>query len=91
MSDNLEKFSEALRLLSSNSRPKRELVYDAYVNHLKDVELSELPPKIKIIFESVVLRLTSVVPPGDIGNDEAGYLADDILYMAKVLQSQKES
>ena len=90
MSDNFDRFAEAVRVLSSNDKPIRELVYGAYIDHLQDIDLSELPPKIRIIYESVRLRLTSVLPAGNFENDEAGFLADDILYIAGVIQSQKE-
>ena len=90
MSDNFDKFAAAVRVLSSNEKPIRELVYGAYIDYLQDIDLNELPPKIRIIYESVRLRLTSVFPAGDFENDEAGFLANDILYLAGVIQSQKE-
>jgi hypothetical protein len=90
MSDNFDKFAEATRVLSSKDKPIRELVYGAYINHLQEIDLNELPPVIWIIYESVRLRLTSVLPAGNFEDDEAGFLANDILYMAGVIQSQKE-
>jgi hypothetical protein len=88
MTDLLNKFSDALEVLSSNKQNMREGVYCAYLDHLSDINLNELPEDVQIIFESVTDRLTSAEPPGDIGNDEASYLAKDILYMANVLSAQ---
>ena len=66
----------------------RECVYCAYVDHLSDINTEDLPEDIQIIYESVDMRINSTVPPGDIANDEAGYLAKDILYMADVLKAR---
>ena len=33
------------------------------------------------------MRINSTVPPGDISDEEASYLAKDILYMAEVLKA----
>jgi hypothetical protein len=88
MADLLNKFSKALNVLSSNKKNIREGVYYAYLDHLSDINLDDLPEEVQIIYESVADRLTSAEPPGDIGNDEASYLAKDILYMADVLNSQ---
>jgi len=49
--------------------------------------MDDLPEDIQIIYEAVTDRLTSVEPPGDIGIDEAGYLAKDILHMADVIKA----
>ena len=60
----------------------RECVYAAYRDYLSKIKIDDLPQNIRIIFESVADRLISLTPPGDIGEDEAAHLADDILYMA---------
>jgi hypothetical protein len=87
MSVLLKKFSEAAKEISSEKKDVRECVYCAFVDHLSDINTEDLPEEIQIIYESVTDRLTSVEPPGDIGNDEAVYLAKDILYMADVVSS----
>ncbi len=90
MTDLLNKFSEAAKMVSSNKNHLRECVYCAYVDHLSGINLDDLPEDIQIIYESVEMRLTSTVPPGDIGNDDADYLAKDILFMADVLKAQHQ-
>jgi hypothetical protein len=86
MTDLLKKFSAAAKTLKSNY-PVRVGVYGAYREHLKDINPDDLPDNIQIIYESVKDRLTSVRPKGDIGEDEAGYLAEDILHMAEVVKT----
>lgn len=88
MTDLLKKFSEAAKMVSSNRNHLRENVYCAYLDHLCNIKLDELPEEIQIIYESVELRLISTVPPGDIGKDDADYLAKDILYMADVVKER---
>ena len=87
MDDLLVKFSEAANIISSNKNPMRESVYGAYVEHLTDIDTEDLPEDIQIIFESVEMRINSTVPPGDISDEEASFLAKDILYMANVLKA----
>jgi len=87
MADLLKKFSAAAETVKSNNNPVRVCVYGAFREHLKDINPDDLPENIQIIYESVRDRLTSVRPKGDIGEDEAGYLAEDILHMADVLKS----
>jgi len=87
MSDLLKKFSEAAKTVSSNSNPMRVCVYGAYRDHLSNIEMDDLPEGIQIIYEAVTDRLTSIEPPGDIGEDEAGFLAKDILHMADAVQA----
>ena len=87
MSDLLKKFSEAAKTVSSNSNPLRECVYGAYRDHLSNIDTDDLPEDIQIIYEAVTNRLTSVEPAGDIGIDEAGFLAKDILHMADVIKA----
>lgn len=86
MTDLLKKFSAA-ETVKSNNHPVRVCVYGAYREHLKDINPDDLPENIQIIYESVRDRLTSVRPIGDIGEDEAGYLAKDILHMADVVKA----
>ena len=86
MADLHKKFSEAAKMISSDVDSIRKCVYCAYIDHLSDINTDDLPEEIKIFYESVKIRLTSVVPPGDIGNEEAVYLAKDILYMADVVR-----
>ncbi len=86
MADLCKKFSEAAKMISFDESSIRKCVYCAYIDHLSDINTDDLPEEIKIFYESVKIRLTSVVPPGDIGDEEAAYLAKDILYMADVVR-----
>jgi hypothetical protein len=86
MADLYKKFSEAVKMISFAERSLQECVYCAYIDYLSDINSADLPEEIQIFYESVKIRLTSVVPPGDIGREEAVYLAKDILYMADVLK-----
>ena len=87
MPDILKKFVEAAQKVSSDIPSMRERVYGAYLDHLSGINTDDLPEEIQVIYESVEMRLISVAPAGDIGDDEASYLAKDILYMADVIQS----
>ena len=91
MIDLLKKLSAAAQTLKSNTHPVRVCVYGAYREHLKDINPEDLPENIQIIYESVRDRLTSVTPTGDIGEDEAGHLAKDILHMADIVKSNSKS
>ena len=91
MDDPLKKFSEAAKIISTDKNLLRESVYYAYVDHLSEINTKELPEDIQIIYVSVEMRINSTVPPGDVGDAEAGYLAKDILYMADVLKAQYRS
>ena len=86
MADLHKKFSEAAKIISFDKNSIRKSVYGAYIDHLSDVNTADLPEEIQIFYESVKIRLTSVVPPGDISSEEALYLAKDILYMADVVR-----
>jgi hypothetical protein len=88
MSDLLKKFSKAAEEISSSKNRIKTRVYGVYRDYLSDIRPDELPGEIQPIFDALVNRLTSADPPGDIGIDEAGYLAKDILYMAKVIKTQ---
>jgi len=87
MADLLKKFSAAAETVKSSNSPVRVCVYGAFREHLKDINPDDLPENIQIIYESVRDRLASVRPKGDIGEDEAGYLAKDILHMADVVKA----
>jgi hypothetical protein len=86
MADLYKKFSEAVKMISFAEKPIQECVYCAFVDHLSDINTADLPEELQIFYESVKIRLTSVVPPGAIGSEEAIYLAKDIAYMADVLE-----
>ena len=87
MTDLLNKFSEAAKAVSSIKTHMWEGVNRAYVDHLSDISKDSLPEEIQIFYDSVKLRVTSVEALGHIGNDEAGYIANDIMYMADVIRS----
>ena len=87
MTNLLRKFTKAAKVVSSDNAPITESVYGAYRDHLSNIISKDLPEKIQIIYESVADRLTSVEPLGDIGIDEASYLAKDILYMADAVRA----
>ena len=82
----LKKFEKAAKEISSKEKDIRECVYCAYVDHLSDIDTDDLPPEIRIFYESVKMGLTSTTPPGKISDDEANWIADDILYMADVIR-----
>jgi len=86
MPDLLKKFNNASKELSSEKKDFRECVYCAYVDHLSDIDTDDLPPEIRIFYESVKMRLTSTIPPEKVGEDEANWIAEDILYMANVIR-----
>ena len=88
MDDLLKKFSEAAKIISASKNPMQESVYCAYVAHLSDINTEALPEDIQIIYESVEMKINSTIPPGDVGDNEAGYLAKDIIYIADMLKSQ---
>lgn len=83
----LHKFSEASKMLSASQEGMRENVYGAYFDHLQDINRDELPEKIRIVYDSVKIRLTAALPYGHIENEDAAYLAKDILYMTDFLQN----
>jgi len=87
MTDLLNEFSEAAKAVSSSKTHVWECVKQAYVDYLSDIRTDSLPEEIQIFFDSVKLRVTSVEPLGHIDNDEASYIAQDILYMADVISS----
>lgn len=86
MADLYKKFSEAVKMISFAEKPIQECVNCAFVDHLSHINTADLPEELQIFYESVKIRLTSVVPPGAIGSEEAIYLAKDIAYMADVLE-----
>ena len=85
MADLRKKFSEAAKMISSDEKSLQKCVYCAFVDHLSDINTADLPEEIQIFYESVKVRLTSAVPPGNIRAEEAAYLAKDIMYMADVI------
>lgn len=89
MTDLLKRFSKAAKAVSFTDKPVRQLIYNAYNDHLSDINTDDLPEEIQPIYSALADRLLSAEPPGDIGNDEASHLAKDILYMAEVLRYQK--
>lgn len=82
-----KRFSDAARTIRSADKPMRESIYAAYFDHLNDIQADDLPREFQLIYDSVKLRLTAVIPHGTISNDEAGYIAADILYLAERLHS----
>ncbi|NNL78559.1 MAG: hypothetical protein HKO68_19685 [Desulfobacterales bacterium] len=88
MTDLPDKFAQATKTVSSLKASMRKSVYGAYFNHLRDIKTADLPEEIQPIFDAVTDRLMSVHPPGDIGNDEASYLAKDIFFMADVVKAR---
>jgi hypothetical protein len=89
MPDLLTKFSKAAKKISSEKNDIRECVYCAYVDHLSDINTDDLPSEIRIFYESVKMRLTSTIPPDKISDDEASWIAEDILHMANVIRIQQ--
>jgi len=87
MTDLLNKFSKAAKAVSSSKTLMWECVKKAYADHLSDISTDDLPKEIQVFYDSVKLRVTSVEPLGHIDNDEASYIAQDILYMADVISS----
>jgi hypothetical protein len=87
MTDLMKKFSEAAKTVSSSKAPMWELVKQAYVDYLSDISTDDLPKEIQIFYDSVKLRITSGELFGHISNDEARYIANDIIYLAEVIIS----
>jgi len=90
MSDLLNKFANAAKKISSEKKNIRGCVYCAYVDHLSDINTDDLPREIRIFYESVKIRLTSTVPPGEINADEASWIAEDILYMENMIRNRNK-
>jgi hypothetical protein len=86
MPDLHKKFSKAVEKISSENKDIRAGVYCAYVDHLSDIDPDDLPREIQMFYESVKTRLTSTIPPGKMSFDEAGWIAEDILFMADVIK-----
>jgi hypothetical protein len=82
MPDLIKKFSKATEKIFSKKNDIREGVYCAYVDHLSDISTDDLPEDVQIIYESVTERLMSAEPAGKVSDDEANWIAEDILYMA---------
>jgi hypothetical protein len=87
MSNLLNKFSAAAKVVSSGKAPTWESVRQAYFNHLSDISTDLLPEELRIFYDSIRLRVTSGETLGHIDNDEASFIAQDILYMADMINS----
>ena len=87
MIDLRNKFSEAAKAVSSSKNPMWECVRNAFSDHLRDIRREDLPEQLQIFFDSVRLRVNTGETLGQLHNDEAGYIAKDILYMADVINS----
>ena len=87
MTDLMKKFSEAAKAVSSSKTPMWESVKQAYVDHLSDISTDDLPEEIQIFYDSVKLRVNAAEASGHISNDEASYIANDIIYLADVISS----
>jgi hypothetical protein len=87
MTDLMKKFSEAAKAVSSSKTPMWESVKQAYVDHLSDISTDDLPKEMQIFYDSVKLRVKSVEASGHISNDEASYIANDIIYLVDVISS----
>ena len=87
MTDLLNKFSKAAKAVSTNKTPMWKCVKQAYVDHLSDISTNNLPEEIQIFYDSLKLRIKLVNIFGHIDNDEASYIANDIMYMADVIRS----
>jgi hypothetical protein len=87
MTDPRKKFSEAAKAVSSSKTSTWECVKQAYVDHLSDISTDDLPEEIQIFYDSVKLRVKSAEASGHINNDEASYIANDIIYLADVISS----
>ena len=89
MTDLLNKFSEAAKVVSSSKTHMWECVNRAYTDHLSDISTDSLPEEIQIFYDSVKLRITSVEALGHIDDDEASYIANDIKYLADFIRSHR--
>jgi hypothetical protein len=87
MTDLRNKLSEAAKAISTSKNPMWECVKKAYVDHLNDIRREDLPEKLRIFYDSVKLRITTGETLCHINNEEASYIAEDILYMAHVINS----
>ena len=87
MTDLLNKFSKAAKAVSSGKNCVWECVRQAFVDHLSDISTDSLPEGLQIFYDSVKLRIISGETLGHINNEEASYIAEDILYMADVINS----
>jgi hypothetical protein len=86
MSDLLHKFSEAAKILSCGKNSMWESVKKAYADHLNDIPRDTLPEVLQVFYDSITLRVSRAETLGYIGNDEANFIAQDILYIADGLK-----
>ena len=87
MTDLLNRFSEAAKAITSSKSRMWDRVRQAFVDHLSDISTDSLPEELQIFYDSVKLRIISGETLGHINNDEASYIAEDILYLADVINS----
>jgi hypothetical protein len=64
-----------------------ERVRQTFTDHLSDINKDSLPEELQIFYDSVRLRIIAGETLGHINNEEASYIAEDILYMAHVINS----
>ena len=87
MTDLLTKFSEAAKSITESKSLMWDRVRKAYVDHLSDISTDSLPERIQIFYDSVRLRIFLGETIGNVNNEEASYIAEDILYMAEIINS----
>ena len=87
MTDLFNKFSDAVNTIKSSKSSVWECVRQAFVDHLSAISKDSLPDELQIFYDSVRLRIISGETLGQINNEEASYIAEDILYMADVINS----
>ena len=87
MTDLLTKFSEAAKAITESKSHTWDRVRKAYFDHLSDISTDSLPERVQIFYDSVRLRIISGETLGNINNEEASYIAEDILYMADIINS----
>ena len=85
MTDLLYKFSEAAKAITTSKNSMWECVRQAFVGHLSQISKDSLPEELQIFYDSVRLRIIAGETLGHISNEEASYIAEDILYMAHTI------
>ena len=92
MSDLINKFSNAAKAVSLSKNPVWECVNQAYSDYLSDISTDSLPEQLQIFYDSVKLRVRTADTFGYVDNDEARYIALDIVYMAdKIISALKKT
>jgi hypothetical protein len=92
-----EKFSNAVHGMAVSPASIQRRVADAYIYNLIHLRAEELPEEIRHKFRELHETLTSVEPEGDegsvyattnqMGTDKAIEIAQSILYMAHIVES----